>query len=736
MGRYLLFVFLFALPGLGGYAQSTSPDSPLGFKQAIAAEKTDTVKISLMHKLGKYYIAKYVAVPKTAYIDTAIIALKQAVALSAAVHQDNYKYEGIRLISSAYMFKKDSANARPYVAQALQFYTRTRQFKLVVHTWLRYGNAAHRAAYYQMAMECFNQALEVELKNHLQDQEIFIRNQIVQEYYTMGNEERAIQSALATITLMKGRKKSVQKLYLFLAEMYRYHGDLQRSLSYSLACVSDMELYKDTVNADSNYGELALTYDVLGQTEKSIVYYRKTLVARIRKGSPEHFIFRTLGFLIKGLIKQGRVKDALAEAKYFERLHPPKTVAGKSDMAQNYAYCYEALKDYDKAEKYYLEMVKGIDTTAPHDEIAMIACFDIGSFYVARGQYDKAKAYAQQIGQEGSSLGNNKNFEQLRFKIDSATGDYRSALFHYSKYQQAKDSLFNVSKIREIEELQIKYETNKKENDIEGLRKDSQVQRDRVKQANNTRNLTFIGTTLLLVLFGLLYKSYRTNQHKTREINLKNASLNQLLTEKDNLLDEKEWLMKEVHHRVKNNLQIVMGLLQRQSSFVDNKDALNAIRNSEHRMHSIALIHQKLYQSESLTLVNMPDYIGEMIGYLRESFDLGTRVQFEKDIEDIDFDINVAVPLGLLLNEAITNAIKYAFPTYENGRIRVTLKQTADACYSLKIIDNGQGLPAGMDTKKTNSMGFNLMRGLSKQVGGTCAITGDAGTAITINFCP
>jgi two-component sensor histidine kinase len=250
------------------------------------------------------------------------------------------------------------------------------------------------------------------------------------------------------------------------------------------------------------------------------------------------------------------------------------------------------------------------------------------------------------------------------------------------------------------------------------LKKDQLLKDEKIKQANNSRNLTFIGIILLSIVLGLLYKSYRIVQKKTKEIDVKNVSLHELVTEKDGLLREKEWLMKEIHHRVKNNLQIVMGLLQRQSSFINNKEALAAIRNSEHRMNSIALIHQRLYQSDTLMLVNMVDYINEMVGYLQECFALENRIRFEKQIADIDFEVSVAVPIALILNEAITNAIKYACHDHQQCAIRISLQQTGEYDYLLEIADNGPGLPENFDLDNTDSMGLNLMRGLSKQLGG------------------
>jgi two-component sensor histidine kinase len=137
---------------------------------------------------------------------------------------------------------------------------------------------------------------------------------------------------------------------------------------------------------------------------------------------------------------------------------------------------------------------------------------------------------------------------------------------------------------------------------------------------------------------------------------------------------EKEWLMKEIHHRVKNNLQIVISLLSTQSNYIDNDIAYNAIRESQHRMQAISLIYQKLYQSENLARVDIRSYIAELVTYLRESFDTDPRIRFELDIVPLDLEVTRAVPLGLILNEAITNAIKYAFPDERTGKISICLK--------------------------------------------------------------
>ena len=207
-----------------------------------------------------------------------------------------------------------------------------------------------------------------------------------------------------------------------------------------------------------------------------------------------------------------------------------------------------------------------------------------------------------------------------------------------------------------------------------------------------------------------------------------------MVQQKDKLLNEKEWLMKEIHHRVKNNLQIVISLLSTQSNFLDNDVAYKAIRESQHRMQSISLIHQKLYQSENLALVNINAYITDLVTYLHDSFDTGTHITFDINVAGMELDVTRAVPLGLILNEAITNAIKYAFPNGREGVIRISLTENGAGTCILKIQDNGIGMPAATNTGKSRSLGMSLMRGLSKQLGGSLTIETREGLAIIIDF--
>jgi two-component sensor histidine kinase len=177
-----------------------------------------------------------------------------------------------------------------------------------------------------------------------------------------------------------------------------------------------------------------------------------------------------------------------------------------------------------------------------------------------------------------------------------------------------------------------------------------------------------------------------------------------------------------------------MSLLNSQSAYIDNEPALTAIHDSQHRVHAISLIHQKLYGSENVSSIDMSFYIRELVSYLRDSFNIGPGIRFELNIEPLELDVSQAVPLGLILNEAITNSIKYAFPDGREGIISVSLSNTDLHNYLLTISDNGIGMPVQVKYKKPSSLGMSLMTGLSEDLDGNFSIESKNGTTIRVSF--
>ena len=179
---------------------------------------------------------------------------------------------------------------------------------------------------------------------------------------------------------------------------------------------------------------------------------------------------------------------------------------------------------------------------------------------------------------------------------------------------------------------------------------------------------------------------------------------------------------------------MVVGLLASQTEFLKNEEAVQAINNSQNRIQAMSLIHQKLYQSESLSIIDMPSYIFELTEYLKDSFEIRNTIRIILDIDSFNLPLSHSIPIGLIFNEAVTNAIKYAFPNHQNAIITISLKKIGNQNYRLIIHDNGVGLPADFDPYNNPSLGVKLMHGLAADIEGKFLITNLNGTKITLEF--
>ncbi|MBS1598333.1 MAG: tetratricopeptide repeat protein [Bacteroidetes bacterium] len=312
-------------------------------------------------------------------------------------------------------------------------------------------------------------------------------------------------------------------------------------------------------------------------------------------------------------------------------------------------------------------------------------------------------------------------------ELYKAQGNYREAFAAKDRQYMLLDSFFYRKVTQNIESLKAEYELSKSNAKIKELNYINNKHQLELKNSTLLRNITFAGLLLLLVIVGLFYNQNKIRKKSNLELKEKNQSLQKLL-------EEKEWLMKEIHHRVKNNLQIVISLLNTQLKYVHSDDAIQAISESMQRMQSISLLHQRLYQSDSTAVVEMRSYIEELVSYLEGSSGSTQNIIFKMDIDEIEFDLAQAIPVGLILNEALTNAIKHAFAQNKNNMVAVSLKKQNGRHIVLHINDNGKGIPEHVDLGTSNSMGIRLIKGLTRQLNGKLKIQNKGGLLIQIDF--
>jgi len=517
----------------------------------------------------------------------------------------------------------------------------------------------------------------------------------------------------------------MQGIFVLFAKLHYIKGDYQQSLQYGLKALKSAEATKDSsMRLCEITNTIGFTYFKLNEVDNARKYFDLSIgVAERQKDS---LTVRMLASnIVECYLKLGQPQKA---RDFFTTITHRYSVAENKYEMGSYASdkawfkIYMDLKGYDRAGIYVQKLLA--ITNRNLNKLILSNCYENAiRYFTATHRFDAADLYLEKNEKLLDSLqdlvGMTRNYDQW-FTLDTMKGDFRSAALHSNRFNKIKDEVFSQEKNKALAELQVEYETEKKEKEI-------QLERASLRQSNLMRDISFAGAGILALAGALLYWQYR---QKRRAYRAEEQSNNQLR----HLLSEKEWLLREIHHRVKNNLQIVLSLLNSQSAYIDNEYALTAIRDSQHRVYAMSLIHQKLYGTENVSSIDMARYIGELASYLAESYDTFRRIRFDLDIEPLELDVSQAVPLGLVLNEVITNSIKYAFPDERSGVISISLSTAALHRCVLLIADNGIGIPPHYQEKRAGSLGMSLIHALTGNLDGALSIENDHGTAVTISF--
>jgi len=238
--------------------------------------------------------------------------------------------------------------------------------------------------------------------------------------------------------------------------------------------------------------------------------------------------------------------------------------------------------------------------------------------------------------------------------------------------------------------------------------------------------ILWVALLAITIVVFLIIRSSRKRKAQNLMLDEKNKVINQAL-------NEKEILLKEIHHRVKNNFQTISSLLELQSKEVVDKQAINSIEEGQSRIRSMALIHQKLYQGSDLSVIAMQDYLELLSKQIVHSYSL-TKLDIKLNANNIELDIDTSIPLGLILNELISNSCKYAFKQHEQGSLNIEIAKQNNNCYLLTLRDSGPGLPEGTNPMLVKSLGLRLVARLSRQLHGKFEYGYDMGGVFKITF--
>jgi len=370
---------------------------------------------------------------------------------------------------------------------------------------------------------------------------------------------------------------------------------------------------------------------------------------------------------------------------------------------------------YDQEELGISEMEKAIEILLKLGDTYSVSVYksEIGKAQIKLGQADIGEKYIM----DGLDLAKRENLkEQIRdisgylSAYYEKSGSYDKSLFYQKQFQIYQDSLVNKENIQKIEQLKGQYELDKKQSEIELL-----------NQVNtNQRYITYLLTGGILLFFALIILLYKNNLHR-RKTNEKLFSQKEIIERRE---EEKALLLKELNHRVKNNLQMISSLLNLQSQQLSDHPAIEAIKAGRYRVEAMSLIHQKLYQEDHHTQIEMNQYIEELVRNLIYSYNRD--IELDLRVEGLSIDIDYAIPIALIINELATNALKYAYEGTKDPKLEVRLYEN-NSSINLEVQDNGIGFQH-VKQHKQDSFGLKLVNSLANQLDGQLEVTNGEGT--------
>ncbi len=378
----------------------------------------------------------------------------------------------------------------------------------------------------------------------------------------------------------------------------------------------------------------------------------------------------------------------------------------------------EQKRNYDEAIPLYQKAVAAME---PGFHVASLALF---RSYTKAGR--NAEADSLRIAITGKLERHHIFFHKVLFKKELANyynlrGNEELATQSLLEYYQLKDSITTAARYYMVNEVETRFKTREREKEIGVMNKEKLVQQKELQQKKWENIFLIGGVILFLGLSVVFYLFYKNKKQQAILLKQKNQQI--------------ETLIRELHHRVKNNLQVVSSLMSLQSNRLDDDKAKQALEEGKTRVDAMAMIHQKLYMDNELAAVDMSDYLKSLSLSLANSFGFdNTNVQTIIELPDQSMDIDRAIPIGLIVNELVTNAFKHAFKDISHPLIAISLKQNEEKSIELKVADNGKGLQPAADFKKSGSFGMKLVHTLVDQLNGELSINQHQGTVFIIDI--
>lgn len=575
--------------------------------------------------------------------------------------------------------KRYNKNTLPVIRALYKIADKKKDKKILSKVYLFYGNYY----YYNTQLDSAKFMLE--------------KAKTIADAYKLNIEKATSRITMAVIYRKKGDVSSALKLLQESNSILNSIDTIGISKSKKAEIVNQKIILNNTFanfyNQIENYDKAALYYDKAFNNAFLLHSYANAGVILSNKGNL--------------LFKLKKYKEALSTFLKSKELKIKGNAPGVSiaNANQNIGLALlelgrnkEALSSLNKAFDYYKKNDLQLGLMQTYEELGRVY-YAIGDYNKSIENCIKSKDLAVKKGiietQEKASLCLSKSYE--------AIGMYQLALDNYKNYTKIKDANFNKENIKKITQIEMQYQFEK-ENELQKLK-------NIAKENENKATINYLVFGILFLLFFSIFLYWINRiKHKT------NNQLKEKNEQISNTLKINETLFKETHHRVKNNLQIISSLLNMQSKYLVDNASKSLMKDSQNRIKSMSLIHQKLYQNDRVTGIETQSYFEDLINSLVLSYGIDIKkVNMHIEIDNILLDVDTAIPLGLVMNELISNAFKHGVDP-ENGTFELYFNQIHETSLRLFIKDNGKGFNLNFDLEKSNSYGMKLIHTLGKKL--------------------
>lgn len=569
---------------------------------------------------------------------------------------------------------------------------------------------------------------------------------------TKGNE-KSYKNELDKL-VEKSQKLSNDSLLFIVKEFYALHTTYQdqASLVYASFCKANDEHLKanhvdamrhaiDALNIAQKYNvkqPIPGIYMLIGNLHKENTNYPMAFEAAGKALQSAKLNKDTLRIIsamgLSAMFRRGYVRhfglSIAADSSIYTQFEAlkmaessPKYERERVSFYHNIAQHYKDMKDYDKAIMYAKKGITLATALNKKRSLTYGYCW-LGEANYRKGNRELGTKYIEKaisISKEIKQPYRTMELYETMANCYRSSGDLKKAIPFMDKYLEVHDSLNVQTNEKLIGELQIKYESSKKDKDLALMQ-----QADQLKSKQMIWLIA--GIIIFMVLSVTLVYFYTIIHKRNNTLNDKNKKINEQA-------EKLQTLMQELHHRVKNNLQIVSSLLTLQSNRMVDKEAKQALDVSKQRIEAMSIIHSSLYQKENANMVDMKEFVSVLLNSIVESFGVNRdNIDMIVEVGVDDIDVDVAMPLGLIMNEWITNIFKYAFKDWD-GRplVIISIAQTSSSI-RLKIKDNGVGMPQSLWDNPTGSFGIKMIKMLIKQIAGLSNIINNDGTTFELDI--